>query len=173
MDKFSVCFQGKALGELEVQAETLCTCFTVRCRLPQEGLWCVWLVGERGELRLGMPEPNGDGAGICRRFSGRMTAPLGRLLRAELRPVTAAAAEAWKPVTEGVLHSPWLRQQLCTAGEVLFCRAGDCLQLAVPFDSNRPFPMPSLFCFARIRQIRGREYAIFAFDRENWPVFIE
>ena len=88
-------------------------------------------------------------------------------------PVTAEAAEAWKPVTEGVLHSPWLRQQLCTAGEVLFCRAGDCLQLAVPFDSNRPFPMPSLFCFARIRQIRGREYAIFAFDRENWPVFIE
>ena len=54
MDKFPLLWEGKALGELIVEQEALYTWFTVRCRLPGEGIWCAWAVGDRGELRLGV-----------------------------------------------------------------------------------------------------------------------
>ena len=37
-------------------------------------------------------------------------------------------------------------------------------ELAVPYDVGRPFPLTALFCFAHIRRIHGRSYAIFAFN---------
>ena len=42
---------------------------------------------------------------------------------------------------------------------------------AAPYDPARPFPLPSLFCFARIRRIGGQDYAVFAFDAQGRPVF--
>ena len=81
MDKFPLLWMGKSVGELACERESLYTRFAARCRLPGEGLWCAWAVGERGELRLGVLEPEGAEASICRRFSGRMTQPLGPLLR--------------------------------------------------------------------------------------------
>ena len=54
MDKFPVCWQGKAVGELEAQKELLDTSFLLRATLPEMGLWGAWLIGEQGELRLGM-----------------------------------------------------------------------------------------------------------------------
>ena len=44
-------------------------------------------------------------------------------------------------------------------------------ELAVPYDVGRPFPLTALFCFAHIRRIHGRSYAIFAFNGEERPVF--
>ena len=56
MDKFPLLWEGKAIGELSAEQETLYTWFTVRCRLPGEDIWCAWAVGDRGELRLVLPE---------------------------------------------------------------------------------------------------------------------
>lgn len=173
MDKFPLCWNGKALGELTVEVESLYSCFAVQCRLPWPGLWCVWLVGEKGELRLGVPEPQGDGAYIRRRFSNRMTAPLGRLLRGELRPAASAEAAPWEPAACESFRTPWLRQRLQKTSGVLTRQSGRCRFLAVPYDEKRPFPLSPLFCFARIRQIAGEMYAIFAFDGAEWPVFFE
>ena len=111
MDKFPLLWEGKALGELIVEQEALYTWFTVRCRLPGEGIWCAWAVGDRGELRLGVVEPQN---GIRRRFSRQMTAPLGKLLRGELRPAGERAAETWTaaPEPDRLFHTPWLRRRL-------------------------------------------------------------
>ena len=43
--------------------------------------------------------------------------------------------------------------------------------VALPFDCRRPFLLTGLFCFARVRRIGGRDYAVFAFDRWEMPVF--
>ena len=170
MDKFSLCWQGKVLGEIAVEAEPLYSSFAVRCRLPRQGLWCVWLVGECGELRLGVLEPQGDTAVLRRRFSNRMTASLGRLRRGELRRVASGEAE-WEPMAGDVFRTPWLRQQLREKTGVLVRQTGSRRLLAIPYDGKTAFPLPAVFCFSVIRRIRGKEYAVFAFDEEEWPVF--
>ena len=86
MDKFPLIWAGNPVGELTVEREALYTWFTARCHLPEEGLWCAWVVGAEGELRLGILEPNGEEASIRRRFSDHMTGPIGRLIRGEARP---------------------------------------------------------------------------------------
>ena len=67
LDKFPLLWEGDSIGELAVERESLYTWFDVRCRLPGEGLWCAWAVGEGGSLRLG------GGSGAVR-AGGRHTA---------------------------------------------------------------------------------------------------
>ena len=71
MDKFPLMQGCFSVGELITEQEALYTWFEARGRLPGEGLWCAWAVGDRGELRLGVLEPCGDRATIRRRFSAR------------------------------------------------------------------------------------------------------
>lgn len=172
MDKFPLIWAGVSAGELITERESLYTCFSARCRLPEEGqLWCAWAVGERGELRLGILEPAGEQAEIRRRFSDRMTAPLGRLLRGEIRP--AKEAEDWIPAPspEQLFRTPWLRRQLRGMAGVLTRRREGGRELALPYDPGRAFPLEQLFCFARLRQLGGEAYVVYLFDRQEWPVF--
>ena len=55
----------------------------------------------------------------------------------------------------------------------LFRRRGQVLELALPFDPAAPFPLPSLFCLARIRRLRGREWAVFRFTERGEPLAAE
>ncbi len=172
MDKFPLCWCGKSRGELTTEQEALYLRFSVRCSLPEPGLWCVWAVGERGELRLGVLEPCGEEAFLCRRFSQRMTAPLGQLLRGELRPVTKTMQERWSPLRENPFQTPWLRQQLLPyMSSALTCTEHEMRYLALPYEPKQPFPLVPLFCFAEVRKIHGRQYAVFAFDRKEFPIF--
>lgn len=173
MDKFSLLWNGGAVGELTVEREALYTWFEARCRLPEEGLWCVWVVGGGGELRLGVLEPAGEQAVIRRRFSHRMTEPLGRLLHGEIRPAAGERREAWTaaPNPEKAFRSPWLQRRLRGLEGALLRQGEEERRLALPYDKKKPFPLTTLFCFARIRRIGDRTYAVFAFDREEHPVF--
>lgn len=173
MDKFPLLRDGRPAGELIAEREALYTWFEARCPLPGEGLWCAWAVGDLGELRLGILEPVGDLASIRRRFSARLTDPLGRLQWGEIRPACPAETGAWTPLTapEALFRAPGLRRELGRTPGVLIRDRGDRRDVAVPYDPARPFPLTSLFCFARICRIGGRDYAVFAFDREERPVF--
>ncbi len=171
MGRYPVLWEGRQLGELETAAENLYTRFAVRCRLPGEGLWCAWAVGADGELRLGVLEPEREGAVIRRRFSRQAMAPLGRLVRGELRPLEERAHWEEQERPERLFATPWLQEQLRGAAGVLARREGGVLFLALPYDPRRPFLLTALFCFAHIRTIGGRAYAVLAFDREEMPVF--
>ena len=173
MDKFPFCWKGNAVGELTTVRENLYTRFAARCRLPEEGLWCAWAVGTQGELRLGILEPCGDHAEICRRFSNRMAAPLGRLLRGELRAVDTDGTPRWEPLRSVPFQTLWLRQQLQARTDVLTRTAANRRLLAIPYASEKPFPLVPLFCFAKGSRIDGRDYAVFAFDEKERPVFSE
>ena len=174
MDKFPLVHRGQPVGELTAEREALYTWFEARCRLTGEGLWCAWAVGEQGELRLGVLEPADGRAAIRRRFSDRLTAPLGKLLRGEVRPaVPAADAGGWEdaPHPEALFCTPWLREQLRgVRGARTRVREGR-RDLALPFDPKEPFLLPPLFCFARVRELEGRLCAVFAFDGREQPLF--
>lgn len=174
MDKFPLLWDGNPAGELITERESLYTWFTARCRLPGEGLWCAWAVGDQGELRLGVLEPEGEWAAIRRRFSDRMTAPLGKLLRGELRFAgEQAAPETWKPVAEPLqlFQAAWLRQRLRGVQGGLTRTEKECRYLALPYQPGKPFPLTTLFCFARIKPIGGKIYVIYAFNDQERPVF--
>lgn len=172
MDKYPLFLDGHPAGELTAVREGLYTCFGARCHLP-EGLWCAWAVGERGDLRLGVLEPEGAEGVIRRRFSDRLTAPLGRLLRGEARRLGAEEPERWEAADapEQLFRAPWLRRRLKGVQGALTRRADGRQYLALPYDKGRPFPLATLFCFARLREVEGRLYVVYAFDREDRPVF--
>lgn len=174
MDKFPLYLGEKSAGELTVEPEALYTWFTARCRLPDQGLWCAWAVGDAGELRLGVLEPSGEEGMIRRRFSRQMTAPLGTLVRGEVRPAASAVGGDWEELRqpEEVFHALWLRR--CLQGQkCLLRRAGDLRLVALPWDPGKPFALAPVFCFAALRRVQGRESAVVAFDREEKPVFFD
>ena len=170
MDKFPLLWDGRSVGELTTEREALYTWFEARCRLPEKGLWCAWAVGDQGELRLGVLEPCGDRAAIRRRFSARLTGPVGRLQWGELRPAHPAEPGDWLPAAGELFRSPWLREQLQNASGVLTRQAAGRRYVALPYDAGWPFPLPALFCLARVCRIGGRDYVVYAFDSGERPV---
>ncbi len=174
-DKFPLLLEGRPVGELSVEREGLYTWFGARCPLP-EGLWCAWAVGDRGELRLGVLEPEGGqggGGAIRRRFSRQLTAPLGRLLRGEVRPAGVREPERWESVStpDRLFRAPWLCQRLKGTQGALTRLAGEVRYLALPYDKGKPFPLTTLFCFARVRRIGAACYVVYAFDGQERPRF--
>ncbi len=171
MDKFPLLENGVPVGELTTEQEMLYTWFEARCPRPGDGLWCAWIVGDLGELRLGVLEPCGGQAAIRRRFSGRLTAPIGRLQWGEIRPAHPAEPGNWTPLTapETRFRDPWLCRELREADGALTRTEAGRRYAAVPYDPARPFPLTPLFCFARIRRIGSRDYAVFAFDDRGDP----
>ena len=127
-------------------------------------------------MASGAPGPWGKEGGcqgtIRRRFSHQMTAPVGKLLRGEVRPA-ADRAEEWEPFSpqKHALRTPWLRQALAGTGGVLTRCADGKRWLAVPWDPSRPFPLVPIVCCAVLRRIRDRDYAVFVLDGEEWPQF--
>lgn len=171
MDKFPVLWGSGAVGEVTVQQEGLYTEFTVCCRFPEAGLWCVWMIGEFGELRLGVMESAG-GCGTLRwQFSRQMTTRLGRLIRGELRPIGNTGKASWERIAEPseLFQTTWLRQQLCGIGGAMFHR--ESRRLALPYDAKKPFPLLPLFCFARVCSMGGRLYVLYRFDEKEQPLF--
>lgn len=45
------------------------------------------------------------------------------------------------------------------------------VEFALPYSAAQPWPLPELFCFARLAQLDGRSYIIYAFDRNKAPIF--
>ena len=143
------------------------------CRRDDSGLFRGWLVGERGELALGVLAPEAEGLCARRLLPEDWRAVLGEVLRGEMRlSFPFRAEEGWRKVEEP------RRFFRCSAfglglGEIegaLWRESRGLRLLALPFDNRRPFLLSALFCFARIREIDGKAYAVFAFDQEENPV---
>ena len=154
---------------MTVTPEALYTVFDVSCP-KRKGLWCAWAVGRTGRLRIGVLEPEAGCLYIRRRFSHELTAPLGTVLRGELRSLTEER-EHWEPLYLDSLKSSYLRCQLGPLPGVLTCRMDGSRLIAVPRDDSRPFPLEAMFCFASSRPVKGRSCWVFRFDGREWPVF--
>jgi len=170
-----VFWDGRAVGELTAEAAGLYVNCRARCDLPEGTLARLYAVGRDGEVRLGVPEPEGDAFCLRRRLPRRELEAAGYLLRGELRAgnMEEEPSDGWQPIPapERLFRGDFLRRELRGCRDALTRTEEGVRFVALPFDTRRPFLMTSLFCFARVRRIGGREYAVFAFDRDELPVF--
>ena len=146
----------RQVGVLRVTAEGRDTRFTLRASVPC-GLYRVYAKGEQGDLLLGAWE----GGTMSRRFSRELTAPAGRIVSAVAMPVNTEGG--WEPAPAERFPGWRVQGGLCR-------RYGKGWQLALPLEEDGPFPLPALFCLARMTRISGRPQAVFCFDDRGHPV---
>ena len=146
----------RQIGTVCITEDEKDICFTVKGAAPA-GWYRICLRGERGELPLGAWE----GGTLHRRFSRRLASSAGRIRCAVACPVGEDGG--WRRV-EGESFCGW------RAEDGLWRRCGRLRQLALPFPPDGPFPLPELFCLARICIVAGEQRAVFAFDEADRPV---
>ena len=167
MERLPLLCRGMNVGELTVEGLPGEVRFSTRCPGDGKELQSLWVVGNRGELRLGVMEE-----AFSRCFSRRMTAPLGPLLRGELRKVGEDRGVEWQQVMhpEELFRTPWLRRALMGVEGALTKMEAGRRVLALPYSARRPFPLVPIFCFCSIRNIAQRDYAVFVLDEKEWPL---
>ncbi len=150
--------EDRRVGTLRITPAGADTCFCLEGAAPP-GLYRAYACGRRGELLLGVWE----GSPLRRRFSRALTEPAGPVDRGCLRPVPR---NDWRP-------APPERFAGWPASGGLCRRRGDGWELALPFPEDGPFPIPELFCLARVAVVSGRRWAVFRFDGAGWPCLPE
>lgn len=139
---------------------------------PGDGLYRAFLVGERGELPLGVMEPSGGRLSVCRRLYARDIAALGRLEQGEARLSFRFQEALWQEtgMPGRLMAAPELRKRLEKIPRAWHRREGERLLLALPLERGKPFPLETLFCLARVTTVEGRLCAVYAFDGKGRPV---
>ncbi|MDO4811305.1 MAG: hypothetical protein Q3985_05095 [Eubacteriales bacterium] len=158
--EYPIYWNGKQSGLLRVSHIGEDTCYELSGN--QSGLYRAWVEGEQGELLLGIME-NGR---LKRRFSPHMTQSVGRTVCARLECLSQTSQQ-WRGIRSGEF-SKW---QLPSTAR---CRKnGAYYELALPYEENGCFPLLPLFCFAKIYQKEGKQWAVFVFNEAWEPIMVE
>lgn len=176
MERIALYCGGRVAGEITM--EDLGSQIEIRGAMaaPGDGLYRAALLGERGELPLGVMEPRGGQSTLHRRLYRRDVAALGTLLRGEARRSFAfSEPKLWHRTARpgDLFRSQWLRERLTDCGAALWRREGERLYVALPYAPARPFPLETLFCLARLERIDGRRWVVYSFDRAEKPLICE
>ena len=79
--------------------------------------------------------------------------------------------EAWERTgTARLFRSMRFQRQLRNVREALTRTEGDRRRVALIREEDAPFPIPELFCLASPARIEARNYWVFTFDGQEWPV---
>lgn len=147
-----------------------------RCPRDDRGLYKLWLTGPgEGRFPAGTLIPEGDCLCLYRML------PRSELERAGCWPVTGGEVVlafpfedrgGWRREADPgrLLADPILRSQM--GGPCLYRQEGEGFLLAVPFRTDRPMPLVSLFCLAAIRRVEGVCRAVWRFDGKGCPVAV-
>lgn len=176
MERCKLFCGGKAAGE--ITWEPVGSRLEIRSSMPApgDGLYRVVLIGERGEMPLGVMEPDGGQLKLCRRPYRRDVASLGNILRGEARRSFAfAGARTWRRTEHPaeLFESRWIRDELERCGPALCRREQGLLHLALPYDPKQVFPLEKLFCLAKLERMEGKRWVVYTFDQEEQPIFHE
>lgn len=140
---------------------------------PGDGLYRAFLLGERGELPLGVLAPEGGRLAVCRRVYHRELEKLGPLLRGEARRSFRFEDDAprWRESRRParLFQNQFLTERLQDRERAWWRREGELLLLALPLEEGKPFPLEALFCLGRMEDVEGRRCVVYAF-REGEPV---
>ena len=141
-----------------------------------DGLYRAFLMGEGGELPLGVLAPEESGRlTVCRRLYNRDLARLGKILRGEARRSFRfeETGLCWRETgcPAQLFHSRFLIERLRPIGRAWWRREGETLLVALPLEEGRPFPLEALFCLGRVRCVEGKRCVVYAF-REEEPFFL-
>lgn len=150
--EYPLWLSGRVAGQLEVTAAGEDTLFRCGCPGLPPGLWRVLARGERASLPLGLLT---EGR-LSRRFSRRLTEPLGPLRGGVLESVLQESSP-WRPARAEDCPLPLPPGSLCQ-------RAGTRRRLALPYEPGAPFPLPELFCLARVCSMERRRWVLLCFE---------
>lgn len=141
-----------------------------------KGSYRAWAVGPRGRCLLGSLIPQGD------RLILRKTLRRAALEQTGCWPVTAVECQPAALVAPGAAPAGWtaipaeldwpdgvIRQAVQTAKGGLYRPTEQGFALAYPLDCRCPFPLPPLFCFARLQCLVGHPWWVFPFDANCAP----
>jgi len=174
--EYPVYCAGSPVGNLRVEEEIPWLRLEMRCKENCSGVFRAVLTCRCGEIGLGVLEPKENGLYLCRRVSAAQVASLGGVVRGEMRLSYAfQRQEGWRSMadTSAVVADADLRERLARHEKALWCRNGDKWHVALPWGKGDEFPLCSLFCFARIREVCGHRCAVISFDEQGHPVVIE
>lgn len=160
-------------GRLHVREEGGLVVLDVYRDNDKRGLYKVWLHGRGENMLLGTLVP--EGGRLCLRR---------RVFRQELErkgcwPVSggecvmafpfAAPDGGWRQEERpGRLVAQELKR--CFASQACLYRAREeGFLLAFGFDPCRPFPIPPLFCLAKVERLEGKTCVVYAFDLHGNP----
>ena len=149
----------------------------VEARLPEEGrgLYKAYLIGEAGRFLLGTLIPE---RGV---LTLRRTLSVDQLRRQGVWPPTGG--EAVLAVSPHPLPAGWhradcpeaeisdllVRGWVAALGGALLRREESGFSLALPWTVGQAFPLPPLFCLARLERLDGQCCLVFFFDGQGRP----
>lgn len=171
MEPLVIQLHGRPCGELLAEEHGLYRRYSAVCRMtPDAEPMRLFAVGERGELRLGVMQPENGRFVLRRQMSAKEADTAGKLLRGELRPLAVQETD-WHSAAEpeNLFRGVLLRSRLRGKRGVLVCRSGEGCFVAIPFDTGSPFPLTDMFCLAHVRRLGQRQYAVFCFDGQENP----
>ena len=172
---YPVLYQGDQAGSVTLTAQGGRTQVEVSCRRDNTGLFRAYLLCERGEYPLGVLEPKGEGMGLRRTVRTGELQALGSTWRGELRLSYAFAHQTqWQSLAaagEFFQRDAQLARELSGIPGALWRQERNVRLLALPYRTDQPFPITTLFCFAQIQTIQGQAYVVYRFDRDDHPVF--
>ena len=164
MERYPLYRSGERWGEVSVRREGLYFRFEAVCPPAGEGVWRLFLQGEKGELPLGVLLPEGGRLRLCRRMSCQEAEGVGAFCRGEIR---TGGAEGWKELPGGAL--PLWRERLGRREGLRWRREGRLQYLAAPLCPESPFPLEELFCLATVTAVEGKPCVIYTFDDAQQP----
>ena len=166
-------YGGKEIGQLAATAAGDRTEIEVSVPRDDSGLFRGVLCCRRGEIPLGILEPQGSHLVLRRLLLAEEIRALGGAVSGEMRLSYAFYPSKWQPAAScGLFPSSFFQSRLQGREGALGRKERGLRLLALPFRIGDPFPMPDLFCFARILTIQHRTYAVFAFDGSDFPAMV-
>ena len=177
MERIGLYCEGRTVGEVTLHREGCCTEIRASMPDPGDGVYRAVLVGEYGQLPLGVMEPANGCAVLCRRPYSRDVDRLGRLVRGEAG-CTAFFQDwtgGWQKTTDtaGLFHDAYIKERLQTASFGWWKREGELLRLALPMDGGKPFPLELFFCLGKVLCVGGRRCVVYSFNQDEIPVLQE
>ncbi len=164
----------KGGGWLRVREEGALVVLEAWRKADGRGLYKVWLCGHRDRMLLGTLVPEGDRLWLRRRVFRQ------ELERGGCWPLEGGECVMTFPFSGR--GSGWQREERpgrLVAGELSACFDGRWalyrkeergFVLAFPFDPSHPFPVPPLFCLARLERVDGQGHVLFYFDAGGNPL---
>jgi len=169
VEKVKLYCAGRCLGRIGLRPEGGRTEIRAEMEDPGDGLYRAVLVGEAGELPLGVLEPQGGRLVLCRRPYSRDVSAIGACLRGEARRSFRFREDGWQEAEApaALFSGPFLKSRLAGVRRAWRRQREGLLFLAIPLEEGRPFPLEALFCLARIERVEGRLCAVYAFRGEE------
>lgn len=164
-------YDGQRTGTLALRFEGLYVHAEAACHLPGGALYRLILHGTQGSIPLGVLEPECGTQLLHCRLPREKLRPLGELTQGEaVRSFYLDDAAHWKHVS-GCFFSDAQLQAALSACPGACWRGEHVRELALPYDTQHPFPLVQCFCFATVGELDGESMVFYRFDTQDMPLF--